>query len=76
VQAHDGTVTISLPNAEEHMCRIVGLLYEQRVPVESVSVRKPTLEDVFLHFTGKTIREEEGDHKDTIRMFQRRMRRR
>ena len=28
--------------------------------IKSINLRKPTLEDVFLHFTGETIRERES----------------
>jgi len=42
------------------------------VVVQSVSLRKPTLEDVFLHYVGKTIREEEVGVKDQIRERMRR----
>ncbi len=49
-------------------------LVERKVPIESIAIHKPTLEDVFLHFTGKTIREEEADSRDTMRMYQRMMR--
>ncbi|WP_430499825.1 ABC transporter ATP-binding protein [Micromonospora trifolii] len=33
------------------------------VPVMSVTVRSPSLDDAFLHYTGRTIREEEGPRK-------------
>jgi len=37
--------------------------------ITSAEVRKPTLNDVFLHFTGKEIREEEGDPAYSMRMW-------
>ncbi|UNO43088.1 ATP-binding cassette domain-containing protein [Streptomyces sp. MST-110588] len=36
------------------------LCAELAVPVHSVTVTPPTLDDVFLHYTGRTIREAEG----------------
>lgn len=33
---------------------------EQKLTIKSINLREPTLEDVFLHFTGKTIRDEEN----------------
>jgi ABC-2 type transport system ATP-binding protein len=36
-----------------------------------VNLRKPSLEDVFLYFTGKTIREEEASQSDRIRSIMR-----
>lgn len=42
--------------------------------IESINLRRPTLDDVFLKLTGRTIRESELDEKDVARnRFQRRM---
>jgi ABC-2 type transport system ATP-binding protein len=38
------------------------------VPVRTVRAHRPTLDDVFLHFTGREIREQ---HADAIPMFAR-----
>ena len=40
----------------------------EKVGVESVSLHKPSLDDVFLHYTGKTIREEEATGRDAMRL--------
>jgi ABC-2 type transport system ATP-binding protein len=74
VEQHNDEVIVSLQNAEQHISTIVTLLNTQQVPIESIAIHKPTLEDVFLSFTGKTIREEEADHKTKMRMFQRMVR--
>jgi len=37
---------------------------EEAFKVKTVNLRKPTLEDVFLHFTGKTIRETEASQSE------------
>lgn len=39
----------------------------QPLQVQSVNLRRPTLEDVFIKITGHTIREEEADAKDRMR---------
>lgn len=46
------------------------------VEVQRVSLRRPTLEDVFIKLTGRAIREEEADAKDRMRMRGRMFRRR
>jgi ABC-2 type transport system ATP-binding protein len=74
VEQHNDDVIVSLQNAERHISTIVTLLNTKQVPIESIAIHKPTLEDVFLSFTGKTIREEEADHKATMRMYQRMVR--
>ena len=72
VQSHDGSITINLHNAEKHIVEIVNIANENNIPIDSISIHKPTLEDVFLHFTGRTIREEEANPKDHMRMHRRR----
>jgi ABC-2 type transport system ATP-binding protein len=46
---------------------IVKLAEEANVVLESVELRKPTLDDVFLSVTGRNIREEEGSIIDMVR---------
>ena len=67
-QQHDGKVTIRMQSAEEHVAELIRSFGEQGYGITSVSIHKPTLEDVFLHFTGKTIREEEVGAGDRMRM--------
>ncbi|HVP97572.1 ATP-binding cassette domain-containing protein [Methanoregula sp.] len=74
VETHDGEVILTLENAEQRLSQIVTLLNEQKIPITSISVHKPTLEDVFLSFTGKTIREEDISRRDAMRMHFRMMR--
>lgn len=68
-EEYDSFFTIGVHNAEEHISEVVTLLAGSEVEITSLSVRKPTLEDVFLHFTGKTIREHEADSKERRRMM-------
>jgi len=55
-QVTDGRLELTVENAAVHLPEILSLLKE----VESVEVRTPTLNDVFLKYTGREIREEEG----------------
>nr|WP_319375608.1 ATP-binding cassette domain-containing protein [uncultured Methanoregula sp.] len=73
-EIHENKVIVSLANAEQHISEIVLLLSENRIPIDSIAIRKPTLEDVFLFFTGKTIREQEADTKEMMRRHQKMMR--
>lgn len=68
-EPHDGQVTIRLRSAEEHITELIQLFGERSYEITSVSIHKPTLEDVFLHYTGKTIREQEAGATDRIRMM-------
>lgn len=46
---------------------IVNLVSSSGVILESVELHKPTLDDVFLTFTGRNIREERGSFAETMR---------
>jgi ABC-2 type transport system ATP-binding protein len=43
------------------------LASDKGVAVNCVHLRKPSLEDVFLHFTGRTIREQEANQNERNR---------
>ena len=68
VEHYDGFFTISLHDAEEHLSELIERLISRTVKITSVSVHKPTLEDVFLHYTGRTIRDEEAGVRERTRM--------
>jgi ABC-2 type transport system ATP-binding protein len=70
-ESHDGFVTLSLQNADRHVAELARLAATNGIEIESLSIRKPTLEDVFLHYTGRMMREEEASSKDQMRMMHR-----
>jgi len=74
LETHNDEVIVSLKNADQYVSTIVTLLNSRQVPIASIAIHKPTLEDVFLSFTGRTIREQEADTKETLRMHMRMMR--
>ena len=68
VMCHNGFVDVRVEKGEEKIPRILGLAEKNGVKVESVSLRKPSLDDVFIHYTGKTMREQEADSKAGMRL--------
>ncbi len=54
---HEGAVTFAVPEGEQFVPRLFA---ELGVQIGSVSVSRPTLDDVFLAYTGTTIRDAEG----------------
>src|SRR5947209_17211327 len=48
----DDTVVLHLPDAERNVSRLLSLI---RVPISYLNVQRPTLDDVFLHFTEQSI---------------------
>ncbi|MGP3948709.1 ABC transporter ATP-binding protein [Streptomyces sp. 7N604] len=57
-EAGPGGVRLRAQGAAAFVPRLCA---ELTVPVHSVTVTPPTLDDVFLHYTGRTIREADGD---------------
>lgn len=71
IKEHDGSLTINLKSAEKHVAEIVKVSDKNKISISSISIHEPTLEDVFLHYTGRTIHEEEADPKAGMRMAHR-----
>jgi ABC-2 type transport system ATP-binding protein len=67
---HDGAVTFSVASGEQFVPRLFA---ELGIPIRSVSVSRPSLDDVFMSYTGSTIRDAEGG--DGGMEFMRNMRR-
>jgi len=61
-----GELVFEIAGGEELVPRIVE---ELTVRIKSISVRRPTLDDVFIKLTGHEIREEDADSKDQMRAF-------
>jgi ABC-2 type transport system ATP-binding protein len=68
---HEGAVTFSVPGGEEFVPRLFA---ELGLPIRSVSVARPTLDDVFMTYTGKTIRDAEAANplRQMVKAFRRR----
>ncbi|HEY7485085.1 MAG TPA: ATP-binding cassette domain-containing protein [Streptosporangiaceae bacterium] len=62
---HEGEVTFAVSSGEEFVPRLFA---ELGVPIKSVSVSRPSLDDVFMSYTGSTIRDAEGSANDWMRM--------
>ena len=57
-QIVDGALEVTVRNGKVVMPRIMELATQNNIYVESVLLREPNLEDVFLHYTGRNIRED------------------
>ena len=65
----EGAVTFGVQQGEEFVPRLFA---ELAVPIKGVSVSRPTLDDVFMSYTGTTIRDAEEDAaKNRNRMMMR-----
>src|SRR6266496_3106449 len=64
----EGAVTFFVPSGEEFVPRLFA---ELGLPIKSVSVSRPTLDDVFMSHTGTTIRDAEessATHRNRVMM--------
>jgi ABC-2 type transport system ATP-binding protein len=59
---HDSFLTLGVEKGEEKIPVIIEIAQSLGIKIKSISVRKPTLDDVFLSFTGRTLRDAEPEH--------------
>lgn len=70
----DGALVIEVDQGDAYIPKMMKRLTEESpsIEVNSVSLRRPTLEDVFIKLTGRAIREETADELDRMRQRSRR----
>jgi ABC-2 type transport system ATP-binding protein len=68
VQRQDGQLHLEVERGEEF---VPTLARELSVPINAISLNRPTLDDVFLKLTGRAIREEEASGQEAMRTFAR-----
>lgn len=63
---HGSFLTLSVEHGEEKVPTIFDIARTVNVIISSVDVRRPTLDDVFLYFTGRSMREQDHEisHND------------
>ena len=60
----EGLVTFHVAGGEQFVPRLFA---ELGIPIEQVSIARPTLDDVFMNYTGRTIRDAEASSTDKRR---------
>jgi len=58
VESHGDNLTVSVNNGAQAIGPIAIALNESGIPIDEITLRTPTLDDVFLHFTGLRLAEE------------------
>ncbi|CUX78498.1 ATP-binding cassette domain-containing protein [Thermococcus chitonophagus] len=71
----DGRVRIDVENATEALPKLFELAQRSGVKILEVTYHRPTLNDVFLHLTGREIRDEGGEQNVAKMIMRARMRR-
>jgi ABC-2 type transport system ATP-binding protein len=64
---HEDVLSLTMERGERRIPELVMLAQQKGAAVNCVNLRKPSLEDVFLHFTGRTIREQEANQSERNR---------
>jgi ABC-2 type transport system ATP-binding protein len=60
----EGAVTFHVPGGEQFVPRLFA---ELGLPIQSIRVSRPTLDDVFMSYTGRTIRDAEATGNEKLR---------
>jgi ABC-2 type transport system ATP-binding protein len=61
VKQHASLLTFGVERGEEKIPTIIEIARDINVSITSIDVRRPTLDDVFLYYTGRSMREQ--DHE-------------
>jgi ABC-2 type transport system ATP-binding protein len=69
---HDSNLAITVTDGEKRVPELFALAQVSGTGITSVSLRKPSLEDVFIHLTGSSIREQEGTRHSHVHAGMRR----
>jgi ABC-2 type transport system ATP-binding protein len=72
VKLLEGELEIIVKGGETIIPRIVEIAANSGIHIESVSIREPTLEDVFLHYTGREMRATGGEEYHGVAAIKRR----
>jgi len=64
VKESGNSILLAAERGEGRVVDLVDFADKRGVTMTSVDEHEPSLEDVFVHFTGETIREAEGESKD------------
>jgi ABC-2 type transport system ATP-binding protein len=62
IKRYENYLTIGVEKGEEKIPEVILLAQKFGIKINSISVRKPTLDDVFISFTGRTMRDNETEH--------------
>jgi len=68
---HEGVLSLTLEKGERRIPELITAAQNHDVKVACVHLRKPSLEDVFLHYTGRTIRDQEASQSERNRAMMR-----
>ena len=59
IKKHDNLITLGVEKGDEKIPVIIEIARKLDIKIKSINLRQPTLDDVFLSYTGRTIRDNE-----------------
>ena len=65
------SLNVTVVSGEKAIPKILETAEKHGIKIKSVNLKKPTLEDVFIHYTGHAIRDESASAADTMRKYAR-----
>jgi ABC-2 type transport system ATP-binding protein len=68
-------VKVRVENADESLPELMSFLFQRGIKLHTLSVQKPSLDEVFLQYTGRSLREEGPADRMKVMMNMRRVRR-
>lgn len=71
VKPFDSLLNVSVENGGECVPKLVAIAQKNNIEVNNVLLKRPSLEDVFIYYTGRSIREQEADSKNAARIMMR-----
>ena len=66
IKQYDTSLTLGVEKGDEKIPTIIEIAQKIGIKIKSISVRKPTLDDVFISYTGRTIRDNEVQHSPNV----------
>jgi len=64
IKEENGILQVEIPDGEKFLPRFLNEIVTK---IDSIELRKPTLDDVFLSLTGRALRDEKSSSKDRMR---------
>jgi len=63
----EGYLNVTVEDGGASIPNILNIASKAGIKIDSVQMIRPSLEDVFIHYTGRTIREQEADTADQMK---------
>jgi ABC-2 type transport system ATP-binding protein len=59
-QVGDGTIAIEVEDMDKALPKVFKVATDNNIDIQQVHMHAPSLEDVFIHYTGKALRDEDA----------------